>query len=97
MGIALQHTDGPWRVVLTNNGTFIAGNKPGYLAEVRPCHSIKANAANASLLAAAPELLEALADLLLSAEASEQPLGEWAAEPFAKARAAFRKATGEAA
>lgn len=59
-----QHTQGPWRVARQNPSPttgewMIAGQKPGYLAEVRDCGSGDVEA-NASLIAAAPELLEAL-------------------------------------
>jgi hypothetical protein len=41
---------------------MIAGAKPGYLAEVRNCGSGDVEA-NAHLIAAAPELLDALKDM----------------------------------
>ena len=58
------HTPGPWRVERQNGGPtarewIIAGAKPGYLAEVGDCGGGCAKA-NARLIAAAPELLEAL-------------------------------------
>lgn len=61
---APKHTPGPWRVERQNSSPttgewMIAGAKPGYLAEVRDCGSGCAKA-NARLIAAAPELLEAL-------------------------------------
>lgn len=57
-------TPGPWRYVRANpspttGGHLIAGAKPGYLAEVRDCGSGDV-AANAHLIAAAPDMLEAL-------------------------------------
>jgi len=55
-----KHTPGPWRITETHHGqTFIYGaeNLP-VLADVN--RRIPAHAANASLAAAAPELLEAL-------------------------------------
>ena len=59
-----KHTPGPWRVERQNGSSttsewIIAGAKPGYLAEVGDCGSGCAKA-NARLIAAAPELLEAL-------------------------------------
>ena len=59
-----KHSPGPWRVERQNGSPttsewMIAGAKPGYLAEVRECGSGCAKA-NARLIAAAPELLEAL-------------------------------------
>ena len=60
----MQHTPGPWRVVRQNPSPttgewMIAGAKPGYLAEVRDCGSGDV-AANAKLIAAAPDLLAAI-------------------------------------
>lgn len=66
---------------------MIAGAVPGYLAEVRDCGSGDV-AANARLIAAAPDLLEALLEL-----------ADWYKEytglPPAAANAAIAKATGE--
>ena len=57
-------TPGPWRYDRTNGSPttgehMIAGAKPGYLAEVRDCGSGDVRA-NAHLIAAAPELAEAV-------------------------------------
>lgn len=96
------HTPGPWRY-LPENGSpttgqhMIAGGKPGYLAEVRDCGSgdIKANA---RLIAAAPDLLEALRATLRCLEWHEQRHGVGMdAKAVKDARAAIAKATGEAA
>ena len=60
-----EHTPGPWKIIPTNQGTFIEGNvdKPiGYLAQVRPVHpdgNRVMEEANARLIAAAPDTLEA--------------------------------------
>lgn len=58
-----KHTPGPWRVARQNPSPttgewMVSGAKPGYLAEVRDCGSGDVQA-NARLIAAAPELLEA--------------------------------------
>jgi hypothetical protein len=58
------YTKGPWRYVRENGSPttgqhMIAGARPGYLAEVRDCGSGDVSA-NARLIAAAPDLLEAL-------------------------------------
>ena len=58
-----KNTPGPWRYSKENGSPttgqhMIAGAKPGYLAEVRDCGSGCVEA-NARLIAAAPELLEA--------------------------------------
>jgi hypothetical protein len=60
-----NHTPGPWRYVRANpspttGAHLIAGSKPGYLAEVRECHSAAETAANARLIAAAPRMAKAL-------------------------------------
>lgn len=55
------HTPGPWEVCHTNNGTFVKSKRvAGYLAEVRHCRATQDVKADARLIAAAPELLEAL-------------------------------------
>lgn len=59
-----QYTPGPWRYVRENGSPttgrhMVAGARPGYIAEVRDCGSGCVEA-NARLIAAAPELLEAL-------------------------------------
>ena len=61
-------TPGPWRVERQNPSPttgewMIAGGIPGYLAEVRDCGSGDVEA-NARLIAAAPDLLRALIDML---------------------------------
>lgn len=85
-------TPGPWRVARQNGSPttgewMIAGAKPGYLAEVRDCGGGFA-AANARLIAAAPELLDALMEL-----------ADWYREhtglPPTAANAAIAKALGE--
>jgi hypothetical protein len=59
-----KHTLGPWRIERQNTSPttgewMIAGFTPGYLAEIRDCEGGKVEA-NAKLIAAAPDLLEAL-------------------------------------
>ena len=68
---------------------MIAGSSPGYLAEARDCGSGDVSA-NARLIAAAPELLEALVLLL-----DQDDNGDGEIWVRAKARAAIAKATGE--
>ena len=84
-----KHTPGPWRYQRENGSPttgqhMIAGANPGYLAEVRDCGSGDV-CANARLIAAAPELLEALLAVVRVADR--------ATVEFDMARAAIAKAT----
>ena len=59
------HTPGPWN---TDGRFILSGTNPGapYIADCLPGHEYRAEGstqANAALIAAAPELLEALKDL----------------------------------
>lgn len=82
-----KHTPGPWNFtgngVYAADGTTVADNEPHYPQALDPC--------NGHLIAAAPELLEALEELeqLVSAHISEE------ADNWCKsARAAIAKAKG---
>ncbi len=95
-----KHTPGPWRVEHQNPSPttgewMIAGSKPGYLAEVRDCGSGDVRA-NARLIAAAPDLLEAC-ELIVSAFDQLAPMSSARNEPLQinAARAAIAKARGE--
>jgi hypothetical protein len=100
-----KHTPGPWRAERQNPSPttgewMIAGSKPGYLAEVRDCGSGDV-LANARLIAAAPDLLEALYDLGSYADLCESFLREthpgkayMLRKQVTKAIAAIAKATG---
>ena len=59
-----RHTPGPWRLCPTNSGIMIGGGVPGYIAQVRHCRGDQDPEADARLIAASPDLLEALRDLL---------------------------------
>ena len=96
-----KYTQGPWRVVNyqdKNDVPRVVSDKGGiavlcinrYLGEAGPS---KQEQINAALIAAAPELLEALMDALKDLEA----LSQWdnASTYARKARAAIAKATGE--
>lgn len=88
-----QHTPGPWRYVRENGSPttgqhMIAGAKPGYVAEVRDCGSGDV-AANGRLIAAAPELLEALQLVLDTAEN-----GGWPGATLVVVKGAVEKAVG---
>ena len=89
-----QHTLGPWRYVRENGSPstgqhMIKGAIPGYLAEVRDCGSGDV-AANARLIAAAPELLAALTDAVDLIETLSPIEGD----TLRNARAAIHKAVG---
>lgn len=101
-----KHTPGPWRFYTDPqpNGCPIVGT--GGLMVAQLAHSINypeqrdTAIANARLIAAAPELLEALGDLMGVAEAAMLRAnfdgGEYDIEgELADARAAIAKATGE--
>ena len=60
----MKFTPGPWRYCPQNGSPttgqhMISGSKPGYLAEIRDCGTGDV-VANAQLIAAAPDLFEAL-------------------------------------
>jgi hypothetical protein len=85
-----MHTPGPWRIV--NAGSAVFAHDGVMTASVYPADLWKKDEmlANARLIAAAPELLEELKDLV----AFFDPNGPLA-ENVKSARAAIAKATGE--
>ena len=92
-------TPGPWRYDRTNGSPttgehMIAGAKPGYLAEVRDCGSGDVRA-NTHLIAAAPDMAEALEKALNFITNTESEMGETLPCGDA-ARAALAKARGQA-
>ena len=95
----MKHTKGPWELA-TMSGTdlpAIIGGKPGpIIAEITKWTSVGQSdpdtiQANARLIAAAPELLEALRDLLYAATL---PMKE-RREGWDSARALIKKVAGE--
>jgi hypothetical protein len=92
MGAALP-MPGPWHTIDTDRGIYIIGPSSSLLAIVQPYHNnVVQNEANARLIASAPDLLEALESLV--ANLAE---GDFISETrIDAARAAIRKATGEA-
>ena len=83
----MKPTPGPWHVA---NGVQIRGERE-QIAKVWMMRGGEGNA-NARLIAAAPELLEALAEVVNAADGeSWSQLGP----SLSKARAAIAKATGE--
>lgn len=87
-----KHTPGPWCQDI-HIRTLIAGGDGHNVADIEAkYHSVGENLANASLIAAAPELLEAL-ELLVREFATH---GDKAAQSAIKqARAAIAKAKGK--
>ena len=93
-----KHTPGEWRVRNNSIGGPLVSSDSGTIADVRTCGGVHVGGpqhpetiANARLLAAAPDLLEALKELAdCGAEAwgEDRPCVKWA-------RAAIAKATGE--
>ena len=101
--MSTQHTKGPWKVKAGSNAV-LAGRKQicshVNAASVLPVNIVedrKIAEANARLIAAAPDLLEALQDLF-DADMEHVLMGDGKddqIEAIAKARAAIAKATGE--
>lgn len=94
-----QHTPGPWIADNSRMLTSInAGNKKhiamvNYFQCGKPEFDVcgEEHEANARLIAAAPELLEAVNELMADAEDT----GEFSYSAMSKARAAIAKAKGE--
>lgn len=98
-----KHTPGPWRSWYTGRGNSVFFHVsatvpavPGFcgptekqIAQISPTDGTSEQA-NARLIAASPELLEALKDAVCALQCSGK---DWPAET--KARAAIAKATGE--
>lgn len=97
--MSAQHTTGPWkrRKGFSSGTTEIYANNPNVKKPFRPCDfavvesDTKEGRANARLIAAAPDLLDAL-DRLRNAE--KAPREEWLAA-LLNADAAIAKAKGE--
>jgi len=92
----MNHTPAPWtatfeheRWVIASQGAFGPKKALAVTAGFEP-----KNGANAALIAAAPELLDALQAMFVTYAAADGPYHPGA---LAKARAAISKATGEAA
>lgn len=87
-----KHTPGPWNIYFNSQDDLVirkmfADGQESHV--VARCHS---GYANARLIAAAPELLEALETL---AEHFEYYMGDNECRPLENARAAIAKATGK--
>lgn len=99
-----KHAPGPWRIIPANQAIhqWVIGDKEGYsIADCEPSGpvwNLDEADANARLIAAAPDLFEALRSCLAEMEAWElDPEMDTAAEPIRLARAAIAKATGQTA
>ena len=94
------YTPGPWRWWVTVGGARIAGRpadgSKNFVCDVMPPERAVSYEANARLIAAAPELLEALQAILPDAVANHIGGPDTQARIDA-ARAAIAKATGSAA
>ena len=85
-----KHTPGPWFFLHDRNGRLQVGPSINYTVAEMCVTPLEGQEANARLIAAAPELLEALTDCVEHMHWT-QPLGEAALK---KAKAAIAKATG---
>ncbi len=95
--MAEQHTPGPWHQLADG---FIYAKDGGRVADAAPwspAHKARTDEtvkANARLIEAAPELLDALIDLLLDTQHSDHGCPEELC-PVARAKRAISQATGE--
>jgi len=91
-----MHTEGPWKLVRHNNHEAMISFACVLIGDdVVVIGSMKQDERNARLIAAAPELLEALSSLLARAETELADAADvWEVQ---NARAAIAKATGESA
>jgi len=89
--MAAKHTPGPWKTIKTFGGqTIVFDDQQNSIAYLRGYkHPYKSNA---RLIAAAPDLLEALLTFPQSLAWTDDELWDWSK----KARAAIDKATGAA-
>lgn len=89
-------TPGPWTIVWSDRGPYVQAGNRTLTGPGRKGHA-ESWAANARLIAAAPELLEALTNLQLEATHYKQTGGggNHLCNAIETARAAIAKATGE--
>ena len=93
------HTPGPWHVEQQNEGRPLIRSEDGteiceVIGETFDEYAEEEREATAQLIAAAPELLAALVDLVRSVNCSDR--SSWLHDEAEKARAAIVKAQGEA-
>ena len=101
-----KHTPGPWRTIESTNTTMRTVVGPdfpgqGYIADVNLCRTNDAQdvdgEANARLIAAAPELLEALKQLLamqIDCDGITVKITDYHCHQTRQAQAAINKAEG---
>jgi len=96
-----KHTAGPWWAYNRHGARIFKGwsitNGAGVVARVDIEPSPETQYANARLIAAAPDLLEALEDVCALRDFPDSAKGRAAAgrgDPYRRARAAIAKATG---
>lgn len=87
-----QHTPGPWEILKGDHGRTIYSIGPLSSDEYAGTSWLEVSEPDAHLIAAAPELLEALESVLVNCLDSEG-----LAAAYTKARAAIAKAKGEKA
>jgi len=90
-----QHTPGEWNIYQTEKGYSIEStSKSGSLIPIAQVHRFYANAkTNAKLMAAAPEMLEALKDIRAWYENNhEKYFGTYTPVCFSKGLSAIKKA-----
>lgn len=88
-----KHTPGPWHIY-KGHGLYVDSSTAGSICKLAEKRISEQDEANARLIAASPELLEALESILDSAT-DGRPLPEWLCERLVPASAAIRKAKGQ--
>jgi hypothetical protein len=87
-----KHTPGPWSVAI-GDGCFVVETNDAFIRFVIHGSNQEGDEANARLIAAAPELLQAAKDFVEWFECSR--IGDKPIAELSHARAAIAKATGE--
>ena len=90
----MKHTPGPWTTA--EGPTYCAVRTDARVIANMRLVGLHYNKADAALIAAAPDLLEALQGMLLSFSLTQNPDAYPSDAPCNKARAAIAKATGAA-
>lgn len=92
-----KHTPGPWKIITLDGHTYINPQRPegewGLIAKMVGTSAYE-ESANAALIAAAPDLLAALEELLWAASRTSLETDGDYSNAFTAARAAIARATG---